>query len=238
MLGRSLAAVGLLARIAAAQDAFEIQVYDQKTASAGEVGLEVHANYHAMPGVPDEEHLTLEPHYGLTDWAELGAYLQGAVIDDGSVALAGGKLRFKVQRPGRLWHDRIGLALNAEVSGVPARFEPVVWGTEVRPIADLQIGRWYASVNPILATDLRGPLAGHPQLEPAAKLTVEATSGLALGVEAYGSFGPLDDLGTEHVETLLGVIDVTAAHLDLNVGAGPSWGGADRVIVKAIVGIH
>lgn len=237
MLGRSFAVVAMVAGPAAAQDAFEIQVYDQKTAPAGEIGLEVHANYHSIRDAPDEEHLTFEPHYGLADWAELGAYIQAAVIDDGSFAMAGAKVRCKLQRPGRLW-DLVGLAINGEISAVPARFEEDVWGSEVRPIADLLAGRLYASINPILATDLRGPLAGHPQFEPAVKLTVEALPGLAFGVEGYGSFGPIDDLGSEHVETLLGVLDWTTAHVDLNLGAGPSWGGPDRVIVKAIVGVH
>jgi hypothetical protein len=219
-------------------DAFEIQVYDTATAPDGEVGLEAHANYHAIRDAPDEEHLTLEPHYGLAEWAELGGYLQGALANDGHVYFAGGKLRLKLRLRDKLWHGRLGLAINGELSGVPARFEPQVWGSELRPIADVQIGRWYAAVNPIVTTDLAGALAGHPQLEPAAKVAVRASPALALGVEAYAAFGPIDALGSEHAETVLAVLDWTSAHVDVNLGAGPTWGGDDRAIVKVIVGVH
>src|SRR5262249_805631 len=121
----------------------------------------------------DETHLTFEPHYGLTDWAELGGYFQTAVTSTSDLAYAGVKLRLKLRQPHRAWDDRIGLAINGEISAVPSRFEPQVWGSEVRPIIDLTAGRLYAAFNPNLTMDLRGAVAGHPQLEPAAKLAVK-----------------------------------------------------------------
>jgi len=50
MLARALAmfAVFSCARVAAAQDAFEIQVYDSETAAPADVGLEAHLNYVAV----------------------------------------------------------------------------------------------------------------------------------------------------------------------------------------------
>jgi hypothetical protein len=137
-----------------------------------------------------------------------------------------------------VWRDRIGLAVNGEISAVPSRYEAQVWGSEVRPIVDLDVGRVYAAVNPIATIDLRGSLAGHPQLEPCAKLAVRVRDDLMIGVEAYGAFGPADDLGAEHVTRLLASIDVRGAWWDLNAGAGPGWGAPDRGVVKIIVGIH
>lgn len=240
---RALAAAAVVASIgvpaaARAQDAFEIQVYDARTAARGEPGLEVHLNQHVIDGAPDETHLTFEPHYGLTAWAELGGYFQTAVTATGDLAYAGVKLRLKLRRPRRAWNDRIGLAVNGELSAVPSRFEPEVWGGEIRPIIDLTAGPLYAALNPILAFELRGDVAGHPQLEPAAKLTLRLGEAAAAGAEAYGALGPLDDLGSEHGSRVFGVLDLTGRWWDVNLGAGYGWGSADHVVAKLIVGIH
>jgi hypothetical protein len=224
--------------VAHAQDAFEIQVYDTATAERGESGLELHLNQHVIAGAANETHLTLEPHYGLAAWAELGGYFQTAVTTTGDLAYAGVKLRLKLRRPDRVWDDRIGLAINGELSAVPSRFEPQVWGGEVRPIIDLTVGRLYAAFNPILSVELQGEVAGHPQLEPAAKLTAKLVADVAVGVEAYGAFGPIDDLGSEHASRLLGVVDVTGGWWDVNLGGGYGWGSPDHVVAKLIVGIH
>ena len=226
------------AHAARAQDRFEIQVYDVEVAPHGEVGLEVHANDAFVRDAPDELHLTFEPHYELADWAELGGYFQTALDTSGSGGYGGVKVRLKLRRPGRVWRDRLGFAINGEISAVPARYEAQVWGSEVRPIVDLDVGRVYAAVNPIVTIDLRGDLAGHPQLEPCAKLAFRVRDDVMIGAEAYGAFGPVDDLGAEHVTRLLASIDVRGGWWDLNAGAGPEWGAADRGVVKIIVGIH
>jgi hypothetical protein len=233
-----IAALVLFAGVARAQDAFEVQVYDTATAARGEPGLELHLNQHVIDGAPDETHLTFEPHYGLAAWAELGGYFQTSVTTSGDLAYAGVKLRLKLRWPDRLWDGRIGLALNGELSAVPARFEREVWGGEVRPIIDLNIGRLYAALNPILAVELQGELAGHPLLEPAAKLMARLRDDVALGVEGYAAFGPLDDLGSEHATRLFGVVDVIGSWWDLNLGAGYGWSSEDHVVAKLIVGIH
>lgn len=234
----AVAALLAVPAIAGAQDAFEVQVYDAVTAQRGETGLELHLNLHAVDGADDETHLTFEPHYGLTAWAELGGYFQTAATTGGDLAYAGVKLRLKLRRPERAWNDRIGLAINGELSVVPSRFEPEVWGGELRPIVDLTAGRLYASINPILAFALRGDVAGHPQLEPAAKLTVKLSDDIAIGGEAYGAFGPIDDLGSERASRVFGVVDVAGSWWDLNLGGGYGWGSSDHVVAKLIVGIH
>lgn len=234
----SIATLCAVSHTARAQDAFEIQVYDSGVAARGEPGLELHLNQQAIDGASDETHLTLEPHYGLTDWAELGAYFQTSVTTAGDVAYAGVKLRLKLRKPGRLWGDRIGLAINTELSAVPARVAPHVWGGEVRPIIDLTAGRLYAAFNPILAVDLQGDVAGHPELEPAVKVSVRCWEAVAIGAEAYGAFGPIDDLGNERASRLFGVVDLGGSWWDLNLGAGYGWGSSDQVLAKVIIGIH
>jgi len=221
-----------------AQDEFEIQVYDAETAKPHEVGLEVHVNEHLLPGMPDQTHVTLEPHYGLFDWLELGGYLQASIDDAGNFAYAGAKLRAKLRRPRRVWNDRIGLAVNFELSDVPAQFEPNQYGSEIRPIIDLRAGRWYAAINPILSTDLAGELRGRPQLEPAAKLSIAAMPAVMVGVELYGAYGPIDDLGRENVNRAFAVVDIAGTRWDLDAGIGANAGIPDHPIVKVIFGIH
>ncbi|HWE26057.1 MAG TPA: hypothetical protein VG496_19125, partial [Myxococcales bacterium] len=98
-------AVLLCAAAARAQDPFEIQVYDAETAPPLSPGVEVHLNYFAEGSqetssageLPTHHvaHLTLEPHLGLTDFLEVGAYLQSALRPDGTYDYAGTKLRIK-----------------------------------------------------------------------------------------------------------------------------------------------
>ncbi|HUJ59373.1 MAG TPA: hypothetical protein VLX92_12800 [Kofleriaceae bacterium] len=227
-----------LAGTARAQDEFEIQVYDVETARRGDPGLEVHLNEHLFPAAPDETHLTLEPHYGLRDWLELGGYFQTSLSTTGDLEYAGVKLRTKLRWPDRLWDGRLGLAINFELSNVPARFEPNVWGSEVRSIVDFKERWFYAAVNPIVSTDLAGKLAGHPQLEPAVKLGVQVARRVMLGAEGYAGFGPVDALGSENVLRAFAVADVRGAWWDLNVGVGINHGIADHPIGKLIFGIH
>ncbi len=235
---------------AAAQDRFEIQVYDTEVAEAGRIGIELHTNYvfrGSRSSSPEGElptehvlHATLEPHLGVFGWGELGGYLQSALRPDGSFAYAGVKLRFKAKWPAKFFGDRLGLAINFEVSRVPAAYEPNVWGTEVRPVLDLRVGRIYGSVNPIIAIDLQGPQAGRPQLEPAFKLAVFALPSLSFGGEYYAAFGPFDGLlpAAQQNHRLYGAVDFAGSLFDVNLGVGRGFGSAEPWVAKAILGFH
>jgi len=223
-----------LPALARAQDRFEIQVYDSETAPLHGFGLETHVNH--VFGDVDESHVTFEPHFGLLDWLELGGYFQTALRSDGTFDYAGVKLRLKA-RTERYWHDRIGFSLNGEISAIPERYEENVWGSEIRPIADLQIDRLYVSVNPIITMNLRGDVAGHPQLEPCGKIGIRVVDTLSVGTEVYAAFGAIDKLD-ESFFRVLGAADWTSRWVDLNVGAGYATGTADHWLFKMIVGVH
>ncbi|MBV8755702.1 MAG: hypothetical protein JO257_00415, partial [Deltaproteobacteria bacterium] len=197
---RALLLLCLLASTAHAQDEFEIQVYFAETAHQGEPGLELHLNHHLIDGAANQTHTTFEPHYGLREWLELGGYLQASETRGSRPEFAGAKLRLMARVPHRYWNERIGLAINGELSIVPSQFEANVYGSEIRPIADFREGRIYGAINPIITMDLGGDLAGHPQLEPCAKLAYLVNGSVSIGVEGYGAFGPIDDLGREEVE--------------------------------------
>lgn len=244
----------LTTHLARAQDRFEIQVYDAETAPKAGAGLELHLNFvpvgSASPSAEAElpthhvTHVTFEPHLGLASWCELGAYIQAAMRPDGSVEYAGFKLRFKTRIPRRVGRNLIGLALNIEVSEIPATYEANVWGSELRPVIDLQWRRLYFSVNPIVSVDLGGRLAGLPQLQPAAKFAVSIIPALAVGAEYYAAFGPLNSpYGlADQMHRLIGVLDIThkltnVVNFDVNIGAGYNFGAGDRWVAKAIIGI-
>ena len=250
MPARLLIALLLASFAATAQDRFEIQVYDTEVAEPGRLGLELHTNYvikGSRATSPDGElptehvlHATLEPHLGVLGWGELGGYLQTALRPDGSFDYAGVKLRFKARWPEKFLGDRLGLAINFELSRVPAAYEPNVWGSEIRPAIDLRLGPFYGSINPIIATDLQGAQAGRPQFEPALKLALFARPALSVGGEYYAALGPLDGLlpAAEQNHRLYGVVDFGGDYFDFNLGLGRGFGTAEPWVAKAIIGIH
>jgi len=111
-------AVGLctatLSERSSGMDPFEIQVYQADINAPRHFGLEVHANYTiagrqqaAYPGEQPPNHvlrLTLEPALGITEFFELGAYLQNMMNDDGQYRFAGVKLRGKFVLPEHYTH--------------------------------------------------------------------------------------------------------------------------------------
>ena len=205
----------LIAAPAYAQDEYEIQVYDTETAPRGDPGLELHLNYHLIHAAPDQLHSTLEPHYGLTDWLELGGYVQSSIDTNGNVTFAGVKVRAKM----RLYrHGPLGLGINVEGDTKP-------YGGEVRPIADWRGDRLFAAVNPIVSFDANGAA-----FEPAAKLA--AISGRwMVGVEGYAAL-------PDDVFRAFAVIDVRGDGWDLNAGIGANTGSPDHPIAKLILGFH
>lgn len=235
---RAVLILCLLAGVTHAQDEFEIQVYDVATAPAGDPGLELHLNHHVIDGASNQTHTTFEPHYGVTDWFELAGYLQTSTARGDEHQFAGVKLRAKMRITHRYWQDRLGFAANVELSAIPSQFEANVWGSEIRPIAELRAGRLVALVNPIVATDFAGDLAGHPQLEPCAKLSVMLTERSSVGLEGYAGFGPFDDLGSESVERGFAVFDYAGHTFDINFGLGLTNGSPDHPIAKLIFGMH
>ncbi len=241
-----LAIVCGLARAAAAQDAFEIQVYDSEVADPEAFGLEVHLNYVAAgvttpsgTELPSDRvtHLTLEPHLGLARWCEAGAYFQTALRPDGSFDYAGVKLRLKTRVPHKVARGLVGLALNFELGAVPRTYEATGLGGELRPIIDVAWKRLYASVNPIVGFDFFGPDAGHPRLEPAATVLLSLVEGWAMGVEYYGAYGPIDHPlpAADPIHRLFVVSTMTYKWFGLHVGGGYGFTAGDKWIAKAIL---
>jgi hypothetical protein len=233
---------------ARAGDAFEIQVYDGTANAPGVPGLELHLNYwptgHRASDPPQlplngQLHATLEPSIGVLPFWELGAYVQSALRADGELDWAGVKLRSKfVTPPG--WHRHWRLGINLELAYLPPAYDRDRWGTEVRPIAAWQNDDWLFVFNPILDQPLAGQVASSgPTFEPALKAW-RAIGPVAVGLEYYGTLGPLaSPLPLRQEEHLVyEVLDVLSLpRFELNAGVGEGLTPASAGLVfKAVFG--
>jgi hypothetical protein len=243
------AAVLVAPRAAAAFDPFEIQVYDGSTNDPGVASLELHTNYDHAPSraaSPPEmawhkqTHFTFEPALGLTRFWELGAYFQLAAAVDGTLYWAGTKVRTKFVTP-EGWHPHLTLGLNVELSFIPERFEADRYGGELRPIFNWDDRYFALAANPNIEFSLAGAGAHEgPELDPSISACVKIRDVVSLGVEYYGSIGPIahPDAVKQQEHYLFGVANVLALagwELNFGVGAGLTPSSND-VIVKAIFG--
>jgi hypothetical protein len=242
-------------------DRFEIQVYEAEVNRPGQFGLELHSNY-TIQGRKEAEYegqippnhlarFTLEPALGVTDWFELGAYLQSLVAPDYGAKWGGAKLRAKLVVPERL-HLPVFLGINLEIGHVPAAVADSGWANEFRPILGYRNGWVLVDVNPIFGYALSGPDQFKPDFQPAGKVAINTQAGFELGVEYYTSLGywadgfsalrkqehmlfavmdlarPASEIQSEHEED--GWELNVAVGRGLTQGTGPDW------IVKSIVG--
>jgi len=241
---------------ALAMDQFEIQVYQGEHNDPGQMSAELHTNYtldgrpaSAWEGETPPHHvlrMTLEPALGVTDWLELGAYLQTLVAPDRGGQFGGWKLRSKFVVPDR-FHLPVVLGLNVELGRVPRRVEEEGWANEFRPIIGVVLRRFSFTFNPIFGFALTGPEAGKPDFEPAIKGKWNTNRGFALGLEHYAALGRFDQgfVGLHEQEHLtFAVFDLEAAEgqpagpWEVNIAVGRSLTDAtpQRWIAKTIIG--
>ncbi len=257
--------IALIPAYARAVDPFEIQVYEADINRPGQAAVELHTNFTfsgketpEYPGQTPPNHalrMTLEPALGITDWFELGAYIQGMYTPSRDAQFGGGKLRGKFVVP-----ERAGLAVflgvNLEVSCVPHHVDSDRWGTEFRPFVGWTNGYLLLDVNPIIGFALVGPEKFKPDFEPAFKASWNTQKGFALGSEYYMGLGRFDQgfsarRDQEHL--ILGTFDLVDPvksgepdtkksgsdndwELNLAFGRGLTSGTPQKWIAKMIVG--
>ena len=249
------AGIAILMRpsVARAVDPFEIQVYDATVPPPRTAGVELHMNSvvsGSRASVPPElplhhqSHFTLEPSVGLTDWWEVGAYLQTALLPDGSFEYAGSKLRTKFVAPARA-ASAFNWGVNLEVSRLPEHYDRDRWGAEIRPIVTWSSARGaaYVSINPILDISLAGMGASDPpSFEPAATVCYVLDGILSVGLEYYANFGPIgrwSPIG-EQEHYFFEVVNVLRwKRIEINAGVGEGLTeGSNPFVAKAILGFR
>ena len=232
-----------------AQNNFEIQVYGSETVAPGSTMVELHSNVAAQGSTKTTNHVlrtqgafheTLEITQGWTSWFETGFYVFTSIQPDPSWEWVGDHIRPRVRAP-EGWNLPVGLSLSAEIGYQRREFSTDTWTLELRPIIDKQWKRWYVSINPVLDRAIQGESAGNGfEFSPAAKVSYEVVPKVALGLEYYGSLGPVTHFNPAHDQQhqLFPVIDLDLGpkwEFNLGVGFGltPT---TDRLIVKMILG--
>src|SRR5258707_1620385 len=140
----------------AAQDPFEIHIYEYEPLWRGQYSLEAHLNLTAQgTGLRDgtllptehQTHLTLEPTFGLSENFALGFMFLNAWEPGYYPQFAGWRVLPHVYAPAS-WHLPVRLGLVAEFSFQRTRYEENSRRVELRHIIDRDFSRLQLSVNP------------------------------------------------------------------------------------------
>lgn len=146
----------------AAQENFEIQVYESETVAPGKTIVELHTNMaakgttHKVDGVLPTQHAThatLEITRGFTPWFETAFYLFTSIQPETGWEWVGDHVRPRLRVP-ESWEWPVGLGLSAEIGYPQRRFSTDTWTVEIRPIVDERVGPWYFSLNPVVGKAL------------------------------------------------------------------------------------
>lgn len=186
---------------AAAQDNYEIQIYGAQTQARGSTMFELHSNYTfkgetaVKDGVLPSNHAlheTLEITTGITDNFEIGAYLFTNYTPGNGYKIVGSHIRPRIMAPAK-WHLPVGLSLSMEVGYQQSQFSSETWNIELRPIIDKQWEKLYIAFNPAFGISLKSKYDdATPVFEPGIKADYAFFKNSALGVEYYGSMGPVN----------------------------------------------
>jgi hypothetical protein len=184
---------------AAAQDPFEIHIYEYEPMPLGTYSLEAHLNFEPQ-GTSQREgtllpthqqtHLTLEPTFGLSPNFAVGFMFLNAQEPGYDPQFAGWRVLPHIYAP-ESWRLPFRLGLVSEFSFQNARYEENTRRVEIRPILDRELGHWQVVFNPVFERALRGPGTRHGwNFEPAALLRRKRKH-LSPSLEYYGEIESL-----------------------------------------------
>jgi hypothetical protein len=227
---------------AAAQDPFEIQVYEYETVPRGRWDLETHVNYTArgirdfQSGVAPSEgqtHLTFELTRGITTYFEMAGYLVTARRDGAPGEIAGWRLRPRFRLPENWLPFKFSLSTEF---GFPKRvYEENSITFELRPILEQSFGALQVDLNPVLGKALRGPTSSEFwDFEPAVRFGYTTSKTLDLSLEYYGATGPLTDVepAVRQMHQIFPGADINMSpDIVLNVGVGFGLTSAGNTLV-------
>jgi hypothetical protein len=240
-----------------AQENYEIQVYGSDPVPPGHTMLELHSNFTlqgtktGQEGVKPTEHAwheTLEITHGFTPWFETGFYVFTSARNGDGWEWVGDHIRPRVAVPAS-WGWPVGLSLSVEFGYQRPAFSTDTWTIEIRPIIDQKRGRWYWSLNPSLERSLHGASVNQGVVfSPNAKFSYDVlsrrtngyTKAVSLGLEYYGSMGPLVGWSPvqDQQQQFFPALDLDLSpKWEFNLGVG--WGvtrSTDHFIIKMIVG--
>jgi hypothetical protein len=234
---------------AAAQDNYEIQVYDSETVDPGKTMVELHSNFtidgsktiiNGVLPTNHAEHETIEITHGFNDWFEVGFYIFTYERSGFGVQWVGDHIRPRVRIPPK-WKWPVGVSVSNEIGYQRAKFSVDTWTWEIRPIVDKQIGPWYLSFNPTLDRSFHGQSVHQGVVfSPDAKVSYNFTHKIAGGLEYYGSTGPITGFLAldEQQHQIFPAIDLNVSpkwEINFGLGVGVTR-STDHLIAKMILG--
>ena len=232
-----------------AQDNYEIQVYASETVEKGKTMLEIHSNY-TLEGnketgkvlLPTNHiiHETIEATHGFTPWFEIGFYLFNAIGTNNRTSYVGSHIRPRVSAP-VAWRLPVGLSFSAEFGFQKKEYSANTNTLELRPIIDKKWKAFYLALNPTLGKSFKGPDENRGFIfSPNVKTSYDLNKKIALGLEYYGSTGPLLHFDTfnQQQHQLFIITDLNLSPVwEFNAGLGRGFTeNTDKLIFKMILG--
>jgi len=239
----------LSSQIIFSQDNYEIQVYGAETQPKRSTIFELHSNYtfsgekNVVDGVRPSHHAlheTVEITQGITDNFEIGFYLFTNYTSPYGYQFVGTHIRPRIAAPEK-WKLPVGLSLSAEIGYQRAEYSPDTWSLEIRPIIDKDWGKFYISFNPTLGVSLKGVNQNTaPSFEPNVKTSYAFFKNASLGIEYYGSMGPINgfDKLAQQNHAIFIVYDLLN-NKDWELNMGPGFGltdATDKFVFKILAG--
>jgi hypothetical protein len=232
-----------------AQSNYEVQVYGSDLVKPGDTMFELHSNFTAkgfktvVDGVlPDNhaEHETVEITHGFNEWFETGFYIFTSIQPNGGWYYVGSHIRPRMAVPEK-YHLPVGLSLSTEFGWQRPNFSADTWTWEIRPIVDKKMGKFYWSFNPSIDKSFRGPEQPRGyEFSPNVKGSYDVTKRVALGVEYYGSYGPVTgfDPVRNQFQQIIPAVDLDfGQNWEFNFGVGMGvTQSTERLLIKMILG--
>jgi hypothetical protein len=232
-----------------AQGNYEVQVYGYDLVKPGVTMVELHSNFtlSGTKGVVDgvlptnhAEHETVEITHGFNDWYETGFYIFTTIQPDGSWIYVGSHIRPRFAVP-ESWNWPVGVSISNEIGWQRPEISQDTWTWEIRPIVDKKIDKWYLAFNPTFDKSFHGPEAHRGfEFSPNVKFSYDVTKKIALGMEYYGSYGPVTgfDPLRDQQQQFVPAVDIDfGENWEFNFGVGVGVTQAtDHLLIKAILG--
>lgn len=231
------------------QDNYEIQVYGAETVEKGKTMLELHSNY-TLEGnketgktlLPTNHiiHETIEITHGFTPWFEIGFYLFNAIGNNNRTAYVGSHIRPRFSAPAD-WHLPVGLSFSAEFGFQKKEYSANTCTIELRPIVDKKWKAFYLALNPVLGKSFKGPDENRGFIfSPNVKASYDLNKVVAVGLEYYGSTGPVlhfDNYNDQQHQLFIATDLNLSPVWEFNAGLGKGFtNSTDKLIFKFILG--
>ena len=245
----AIAVLGCSLPIVRAQGNYEVQVYGSDLVPKSVTMVELHSNFTAsgsketVDGVlptNHQVHETLEITHGFNEWFETGFYIFTNIQPDGGWMYVGSHIRPRISVPER-YHLPVGLSISNEIGWQRPNISLDTWTWEIRPIVDKKIDKWYLAFNPTIDRSLHGPESKRGfEFSPNFKFGYDVTKKVNMGLEYYGSVGPITgfDPVRDQQQQILPAVDIDfGKNWEFNFGVGVGVTQAtDHLLIKAILG--